>query len=179
MRFPDGDVPSSIGYILEWMKKYGPLIERAFSNGRLRQDSTGTGVVGPPQAHEVPWGPLGLVLMKPLPGATNNATLDDDWVYNSPWTNEAVRINNWRIRFESNLAANATFELRKNGTAIAGSSITVTAGTRTAAIDAFTETTLAQDDSLEVWQTVGGAENIGGSARVYGDQDVLASVSYV
>ena len=36
MRWPGGEVPSSIGYILEWMKKYGPLIERAFASGDLR-----------------------------------------------------------------------------------------------------------------------------------------------
>jgi len=51
MRWPGGEVPSSIGYILEWMKKYGPLIERAFSMGKLRQDAGGGGVVGPPQTH--------------------------------------------------------------------------------------------------------------------------------
>src|SRR3990172_7608729 len=82
---------------------------------------------------EVPWGPLRIVLKKALPAATNNASLDDDWVYKSPWTNEAVRINNWYIRFESNLAAQAIFELRKNGTVITGSSITVAASARDAA----------------------------------------------
>ena len=51
MRWPGGEVPSTIGYILEWMKKYGPLIERAFSMGKLRQDAGGGGVVGPPQTH--------------------------------------------------------------------------------------------------------------------------------
>jgi len=51
MRFPGGEVPNSIGYILEWMKKYGLLIERAFSMGRLRQDPGGGAVVGPPQTH--------------------------------------------------------------------------------------------------------------------------------
>ena len=136
-------------------------------------DAVHTGKVG-----EVPWGPLRMVLKKALPAATNNATLDDDWVYKSPWTNEVVRINNWYIRFESNLAANATFELRKNGTAITGSSITVNSGSRDAAIDAFTETTLADGDSLEVWQTAGNAEDIGGSAYIYGDQDVVAAVTY-
>ena len=136
-------------------------------------DAAHTGKIG-----EVPWGPLRLVLKKALPAATNNATLDDDWVYKGPWTNEAVRINNWYIRFESNLAANATFELRKNGTAITGSSITVNSGSRDAAVDAFTETTLADGDSLEAWQTAGNAENIGGSAYVYGDQDVVAAVAY-
>src|SRR3990167_7008325 len=51
MRWPGGEVPSTIGYILEWMKKYGPLIERAFSMGKRRQDAGGGGVVGPPQTH--------------------------------------------------------------------------------------------------------------------------------
>src|SRR3990170_2448025 len=51
MRGPGGKVPNSIGYILEWMKKYGLLIERAFSMGRLRQDPGGGAVVGPPQTH--------------------------------------------------------------------------------------------------------------------------------
>ena len=127
---------------------------------------------------EAPWGPLRIPLTKALPAATNNASLDDDWVYKSPWTNEAVRISRWYIRFESNLAVEAKFELRKNGTVITGSEITVSAAARDAAIDSFTETTLADGDSLEVWQTAGNAEDIGGSAYVYGDQDVVGAVTY-
>lgn len=115
-------------------------------------------------------------LSKALPGATNNATLDDDYLYKKPY-NVARRINKWYIRFESNLAAQATFELRKNGTAITGASITVSAAARDATVDAFTETTLAADDSLEVWQTAGNAEDIGGRAYVYGDEDVVAAVT--
>lgn len=132
-----------------------------------------------PSAFEAPVLGIRIPLKKALPAATNNATLDDDWVYKSPWTNEAVRISAWYIRFESNLAANATFELRKNGTAISGASITVNSSSRDAAIDTFTETILADGDSLEVWQTAGNAEDIGGSAFIYGDQDVpLGGVSY-
>ena len=127
---------------------------------------------------EAPWGPQRITLSKPLPAATNNASLDDDWVYKSPWTNEAVRISRWYVRFESNLAAAATFELRKNGTLITGASITVALGARDAAVDSFTETTLADGDSLEIWQTAGNAEDIGGSAYVYGDQDVVVAVTY-
>lgn len=127
---------------------------------------------------EVPWGPLRIALSKPLPAATNNATLDDDWAYKSPWTNEAVRISRWYVRFVSNLAANATFQLFKNGSQISGAEITVTSGNRDAAIDAFTEQTLADGDSLEVHQTAGDAEDIGGSAFVHGDQDVVVAVTY-
>ncbi len=127
---------------------------------------------------ECPFGPIRIVLPKALPGATANATLDDDWSYQSPWTNEAQRISRWYVRFSSNLAAAATFELRKNGTLITGATFTVALGARDAAVDSFTETTLADDDSLEVWQTVGNAEDIGGSAYIYGDQDVVDVVSY-
>ena len=131
-----------------------------------------TGIIG-----ETTWQLL-LPLTKPLPAATNNATLDDDWLYKSIWTNEAIRINNWYIRFESNLAANATFQLKKNGTQITGAEITVSAAARDAAVDAFTETTLADGDVLEVVQTAGNAEDIGGKAYIYGDQDVVAAVTY-
>ena len=128
---------------------------------------------------EVPlFPPLRIVLSKPLPAATNNATLDDDWVYKSPWTNEAVRISRWYIRFVSNLAANATFQLFKNGSQITGAEIAIASGNRDASVDAFTELTLADGDSLEVHQTVGNAEDIGGSAYVYGDQDVVTEVAY-
>jgi len=150
----------------------------AVADGELLKRS-GSEVVGASgKIGEVPFGPIRIVLKKALPAATNNATLDDDWVYKSPWTNEAVRINNWYVRFESALAATATFELRKNGTVITGSSIVIAAAARDAAIDAFTETTLADADSLEVWQTVGNAEDIGGSAYIYGDQDVVTAVAY-
>lgn len=117
-----------------------------------------------------------IALVKALPAATNNATLDDDWLYKKPY-NVAHRINKWYVRFESNLAANATFELRKNGTAITGASVTVSSGTRESSVDDFTETVLANGDSIEVWQTVGNAEDIGGSAYIFGDRDVVAVVS--
>ena len=129
-----------------------------------------TGTVGERQVEIV------IPLKKALPAATNNATLDDDYLYKKPY-NVARRINKWYIRFESNLAAEAIFELRKNGTVLAGSSITIAAAARDAAIDSFTEVTLADGDSLEVFQTGGDAENVGGRATVYGDEDVVAAVS--
>ena len=117
-------------------------------------------------------------LSKPLPSATANATLDDDWLYKSPWSNEAQRISRWYIRFESNLAANATFQLFENGSQITGAEIAITSGQRDGSVDSFTEVTLADGDSLEVHQTVGNAEDIGGRAYVYGDQDVVTAVTY-
>lgn len=129
-----------------------------------------TGIVGERQVETL------IALTKALPGATNNATLDDDYLYKKPYNVER-RINKWYIRFASALAATATFELRKNGTLITGAEIVIAASARDAAVDSFTETTLATDDYLEVWQTVGNAEDIGGKAYVYGDEDVVAAVS--
>jgi len=100
-------------------------------------------------------------LVEPLPAATANATLDDDYVYRQPYERVGRRINAWYVRLESNLAANATFA--------------ILAGARDAAIDAFEEVALVSGDSLEVWQTVGNAESIGGKAHVYGNQDVLSA----
>lgn len=115
-------------------------------------------------------------LSDPLPAATNNATQDDDYLYKKPY-NAARRINKWYVRFESVLAAAATFELRKNGTLITGASIAISASARDAAVDSFTETILADGDYLEVWQTVGNAEAIGGRAYIYGDEDVMSAIS--
>jgi len=114
-------------------------------------------------------------LVEPLPAATANATLDDDYVYRQPYERVGRRINAWYVRLESNLAANATFQLRRNGTAITGATFAILAGARDAAIDAFEEVALVSGDSLEVWQTVGNAESIGGKAHVYGNQDVLSA----
>lgn len=129
-----------------------------------------TGVVGERQVEIL------IPLSDPLPAATNNATQDDDYLYKKPY-NSARRINKWYVRFESVLAATATFELRKNGTLITGASIAISASARDAAVDSFTETTLADGDYLEVWQTVGNAETIGGRAYVYGDEDVMTTIS--
>lgn len=117
-----------------------------------------------------------LVLIKPVPAATANATLDDDDEYDSPWTNESVRVSRWKLRFEANVTG--TFELRKNGTAIAGSSVAISAA-RVSSMKVFdSEQTLVADDTIEVWITSGSEQNVGGSARVYGDQDVVAAVTY-
>jgi len=129
-----------------------------------------TGIVGERQVETL------IALTKALPGATNNATLDDDYLYKKPYNVER-RINKWYIRFASALAATATFELRKNGTLITGAEIVIASSARDAAIDSFTETALSDGDYLEVWQTVGDAEDIGGKAYVYGDEDVVAAVS--
>lgn len=129
-----------------------------------------TGIVGERQVEIL------IPLSDPLPAATNNATQDDDYLYKKPY-NAARRINKWYIRFESALAAEATFELRKNGTLITGAEITISSSARDAAIDSFTETILADGDYLEVWQTVGNAEAIGGRTYVYGDEDVMATIS--
>ena len=154
---------------------YSALQGRWFAMGFIGHAQTHvvadhTGTIGERQVEIV------IPLKKALPGATNNATLDDDYLYKKPY-NVARRINKWYIRFESNLAAEAIFELRKNGTVLAGSSITIAASARDAAIDSFTEVALADGDSLEVFQTGGDAENVGGRATVYGDEDIVAVVS--
>ncbi len=129
-----------------------------------------TGIIGERQVEIL------IPLTNPLPSATANATQDDDYLYKKPY-NAARRINKWYIRFAAVLAAATTFELRKNGTLITGASIAISASARDATIDSFTETTLADGDYLEVWQTVGNAEAIGGRAYVYGDEDIMAAIS--
>ena len=155
------------------------------TNGAWIQLAAGAGGAGHSQAHGVAdhTGIVGerqveiiIPLQKALPAATNNATRDDDYLYKKPY-NVARRINKWYIRFESVLAAEAIFELRKNGTVLTGSSITIAASARDAAIDSFTEVTLADGDSLECWQVGGNAEEIGGRATVFGDEDIVAAVS--
>lgn len=110
-------------------------------------------------------------LVKPLLGPTNNDTLDNAYCHRGLGT--ACLIDRWYIRFEANLSiSNATFELRKNGSAISGASITVNSGSSDAAVDTFTAVSLAEGDTLEVWQTAGGAETKGGSAYVIGVKEL-------
>src|SRR3990172_7138776 len=51
MRFPGGEVPSTVGWILERLKKIELQWERGFSGGQVRSESGGTNTVGPIQAH--------------------------------------------------------------------------------------------------------------------------------
>lgn len=121
--------------------------------------------------------PIRFVLKKPLPAATNPATLDGNWVYKKTG-NIDVRISRIRVRMEANVAATMAFTLYRNGLPISGAISSVSAGTREGSFVAFTEVALADNDILDVYQTTGSAEGIGGSAFVYGDQDVVAQVTY-
>ena len=50
--YPGGEQNSTIRWLMDEMARIRGIIAKNFSNGQIRQDSGGTGVVGPPQTHE-------------------------------------------------------------------------------------------------------------------------------
>jgi len=117
---------------------------------------------------------IDLALKSPLAVGTLRA--EDDYEHKLLGS-VTTRIRACYARARSNLGTSTTFKLHRNGTAITGSDMLISAATRESSVISFTEVTLADGDYLDVEEAAGGStESIAVDVYVLGDEDVMASV---
>jgi hypothetical protein len=117
---------------------------------------------------------IDLALKSPLAVGTLRA--EDDYEHKLLGS-VTTRIRACYARARSNLGTSTTFKLHRNGTAITGSDMLISAATRESSVISFTEVALADGDYLDVEEAAGGStESIAADVYVLGDEDVVAAV---